>query len=563
MKRFASTFAALALLAAAGQAAPLDSKNVAADAKWVVHIDVDAIRDSHVVKKAFETCPLLKNESGKHFDKLREKIGIDLRKDLHGITLYGRDTEKTHGVAIVFTKVEQKLLLDKAAHASDHKVTRHGKIDIHSWTQKCCDKTHTAAGAFYKPDVLVFAASVEGVAAAIDVLDGKSPGITDPKSPLGGHVSPGATVLARAIAIRPETRCPILKQAASFRVSLGERDGKSFYHASLVMKSPEAAAQVKAINDGVKAITSLKFSGNADVMKLINGLQVTVKDNTVHVRWEASADDVWTVVDKLAKKAAEHFKQGGACPFSKDGKGECPFAHGAAKAAGKCPAGCQCPVCKAKAAADAKAKSANKCPPGCQCPACKAKAATDAKAKSAGKCPPGCQCPACKAKAAAEAKAKSAGKCPLGCQCPACKAKATAEAKAKCPVTFTIEAGRTVLNAGTLTITNKGGEAEVKGKCPPGCQCPACKAKTEGTIKLDGIKAKFKGRTNRNGTLEGTLEFEGTLELKCDGKAKCDCPAGCQCPACKGKAEAKGGCPAGCQCPACKAKAEAKAKAGK
>jgi len=52
-------------------------------------------------KKAFETCPLLKNESGKHFDKIRETMGVDLRKDLHGITVYGLDTDKTHGVAIV------------------------------------------------------------------------------------------------------------------------------------------------------------------------------------------------------------------------------------------------------------------------------------------------------------------------------------------------------------------------------------------------------------------------------------------------------------------------------
>src|SRR5208283_2434536 len=145
MKRFAATFAALALLAAVGQAAPLDSKNVSADAKWVVHVDVDAVRDSQVVQKAFDTCPMLK-DSGKHFEILREKIGLDLRTDLHGITLYGRDTEKTHGVAIVFATVNQKLLLEKAEKATDHKVTKHGSIDIHSWTQKGGRKTHTAAG---------------------------------------------------------------------------------------------------------------------------------------------------------------------------------------------------------------------------------------------------------------------------------------------------------------------------------------------------------------------------------------------------------------------------------
>ena len=140
-------------------------------------------------------------ESGKHFDMIRDKIGVDLRKDLHGITLYGPDTDKTHAVAIVFSTVNQKLLLEKAAKATDHKVTKHGEIDIHSWTQKHGAKTDTAAGAFYKPDVLVFAASVEGVAKAIDVLDGKSPGITDPKSPLAGRRPAGSTFVVRAIAI--------------------------------------------------------------------------------------------------------------------------------------------------------------------------------------------------------------------------------------------------------------------------------------------------------------------------------------------------------------------------
>ena len=108
MKFFASAFALMALYAAVGQAAPLETKNIAADAKWVVHVDVDAIRDSKIVQKAFETCPELK-ESGKHFDMIRDKIGVDLRKDLHGMTLYGPDTDKTHAVAIVFSTVDQKL----------------------------------------------------------------------------------------------------------------------------------------------------------------------------------------------------------------------------------------------------------------------------------------------------------------------------------------------------------------------------------------------------------------------------------------------------------------------
>ncbi len=322
MKLAVSTFAVLALIAAVGQAAPLETKNVAANTKWVVHIDVDAIRDSLVVKKAFQTCPVLKSEAGKHFDMIRDKIGIDLRKDLHGITLYGPDTDKTHAVAIVFSTANQQLLLDKVEHETDHGVTKYLDVDIHSWTPKhdrhsYGGQSHAAAGAFYKPDVLVFAANVAGVAKAIDVLDGKSPGITDAKSLLGGRPPAGSTLVVRSYAIPASPKSPILKEIDSFRIALGESGGKSFYRASAVMKSPEAATQVKAVNDGLKALGALRFSGDADVMKLVDALETTVSGKDLRVRWDASADDVWKVLEKVGKKAAEHFLQHG-------GKGTAP-----------------------------------------------------------------------------------------------------------------------------------------------------------------------------------------------------------------------------------------------
>ena len=319
MKRFVFAFAALALFAAVGQAAPLELKNVAADAKWVVHINVDAVRDSQIVKKAFETCPMLK-DSGKHFDMIRDKVGIDLRKDLHGITLYGPDTDKTHGVAIVYSACNQKLLLDMVAKATDHKVTKHGAIEIHSWTDKHGGKTHTAAGAFYKPYVMVFASCEKGVAVAIDVLDGKSPG--GPKGALAGAPPAGATVIVRSCAIPQDARCPISKQIESFRIAMGENDGKSFYRATAVMKTPETATQVKSIIDGFKALGTLRFSNDADVMKLVNGLQTTVQDKTLRIRWEASTGDVWTVIEKVAKKIEERIKKGGGKAHAKPGTGK-------------------------------------------------------------------------------------------------------------------------------------------------------------------------------------------------------------------------------------------------
>ena len=309
MKYVVAPLAALVLfMTAAAQAAPFQSKDIAADSKWVIHVDVDAIRESYIVKKAFETCPQLK-DADKHFDKIREKIGIDLRKDLHGITLYGPDADHKHAVAIVYATVDQKLLLEKAEKASDHKVRKHGDFEIHSWSMKHGSKSDTAAGAFYKSDALVFAADAERVGKAIDVMDGSAKGITALNSPLGGRAIAGATVIIRAFDLPANEHCPLMKQAKSIRVAMGENNGKSFYRVRLVMKSSEPAEQLKTIAEGFKAMASLRFSGDADMMKLVNGLTTTVRESTFNVRWEAPVEDVWTAAEKMAKKAEEHVKK--------------------------------------------------------------------------------------------------------------------------------------------------------------------------------------------------------------------------------------------------------------
>jgi hypothetical protein len=294
--------AAVLGLAALGRAEPVELKQVAADAKWLVHVDVDAMRASIVVQKAYCKCMEVHKDAQKHFDKVQETLGLDLKKDLHGITVYGKDLDKHHGVLIVHADVNQKLLLEKAQKAPDHKVAKCGSYEIHSWTQKHGKESRTVYGTFFKPNVLVFAGCASAIHAALDVLDGKSPGITDQKSPLAGRLPPGATLIIRASAIGPQIKCPILKEADSFRVTLGENQGESFYRARLTMKSSEAADQVKAVVEGFRAMVGLARGSDAETMKLVNALKVTTQDKAVRIAWSAPAEEVWTAIEKASKE---------------------------------------------------------------------------------------------------------------------------------------------------------------------------------------------------------------------------------------------------------------------
>jgi hypothetical protein len=318
-------------LATIGRAEPLDLKKVAADAKWVVHVDVDALRHSVVYDKAYKKCMEMHKEAAEHMDKLPGMIGMDPRKDLHGITVYGKDFDKRKGVLIVHADVNQKLLKEKAAKAPDYKMTKCGDYEVHSWTMKCHQGTQTVSGTFFKPNVMVFGGSQDAVEAALAVLAGKSPGIAGGESPLAGRTLPGSMFIARAGAVDPKTRCPVLKQADSYRVALGENDGQSFYRARLNMKSTEAVAQVKAITEGFRAVVSLNKGMDPEVLKLIDGLKVAGEGKTLTLSWSAKADGVWAAIEKAAKKMGEHKWKGA-------GNGSCPM-HGDAHKGKPCPLG--------------------------------------------------------------------------------------------------------------------------------------------------------------------------------------------------------------------------------
>jgi hypothetical protein len=299
-----------------GQTAPLDVKHVCGHAKWVAHLDVDAVRDSAVVQKAYQQCMEKHPEAAKAFDFAKVMIGMDLRKDVHGITAYGPQICKPIGIVIVLADMDQKVLEDKAKLGPDYMLTTYGNFKLHSWTHKKGGKQMHATGAFFSPKVLVFGGSVEQVKGALDVLSGKAENLGGKHSALVADVAPGTTFVHRAIDLSANTKCPVLKQAESFQAAMGENKGESFYQARIVMKTGDAAENVKASIDGLKGLVALGTALEPDTAKLISALKVTREDKTVVVKWSASADAVWAEIVKMAKKMQE-CKAKGQCPWAK------------------------------------------------------------------------------------------------------------------------------------------------------------------------------------------------------------------------------------------------------
>lgn len=282
-------------------AAPLDLAAVPADAKWLMHLDMDAARNSVVVQRGGERMMKKNPQAGVMVDVVSQMVGMDPRKDLRDLTAYGVDTDKRNGVMIVRAKANREFLTRMVEKAADHKTMKHGDYTLHAWTHKRDGHSGPMVGAFYKDDVMVFARTEAAVKSALDVLDGRQAAVTG-NAGLAGRVRPGSIVVARATAVDPGTRCPVLKQGQGFRVALGEHEGKSFHRARMDMTTPAAADDVENVIKGFTSLAGLQWGGEADVMKevakLVGTTKAVVDGATCTISWDADAEEVWKVVER-------------------------------------------------------------------------------------------------------------------------------------------------------------------------------------------------------------------------------------------------------------------------
>jgi hypothetical protein len=283
-------------LTALAQAKPLDLNHVPADVQWVAHMDVDAMRASPVIEKAFQAASEeWPDQLEGHMDRLHDEFGLDLQNGLHSITVYGKQLGEPTGVLIANVDVNKELLEWNMKDAPGYSGTTHGKHTLHSWT----DHHGPMTGVFYTPTTLVFGRSVADVSAALDVLDGKSASLATKKSSLSAKLPENAMFVGRAVGVAestiPSDESPLVKQTESIAVAFGINGDEVWLDADLVAKSAETAPLFKHVLDGARDMAILEFGANNPAMsKLLNTFTLNISGKSVNARWRAPADELWT-----------------------------------------------------------------------------------------------------------------------------------------------------------------------------------------------------------------------------------------------------------------------------
>ena len=134
MRSLGFAMAALLFVANGAGAAPLDLKQVPAEARWLVLVDVDGARTADGWRQAHEQ---FWEQNGAALGPILDIAGLDLKNGWHGLTIYATQvaTEKKpadfRGAAIVSLDFDRPKLAEKLKTLAGDKLTAHGPHAIY------------------------------------------------------------------------------------------------------------------------------------------------------------------------------------------------------------------------------------------------------------------------------------------------------------------------------------------------------------------------------------------------------------------------------------------------
>ena len=313
MRRIAALTVMVLLSAGYASAAAMAPQDIGADAKWFGHVNFEALRSLKLVQDLKDKCPVHQHWQAK-MQELSQKLGMNPMEDVLGITLYSNRYGGHVGVGLVYVKNldRQKMVgLLKEKHP-DCKTSEYGSRTLYTWKVKYQGKKMDLTGTFASDTLIAIGADAERVKAALDVLDGKKPGLAK-DAPLLQGIPETALIASRGIDVpeeyRKTSRCPVLQNCKSGSVVWTEKDGEITGKFDFITDSEATAKNFKAIVDGFKALSALRYNYLPAVMKLTDAITCETKGESFTATFATSTTDIESAVNAVVEQKAEHAKK--------------------------------------------------------------------------------------------------------------------------------------------------------------------------------------------------------------------------------------------------------------
>lgn len=288
------------------EGAPLKCADVGAEPARLLHIDFDAMREAYVGK--YLLYQLDKPEMHSNMVAFQSIFSFDLRRQLHGMTIYSASSTPNDSVVITYADFEPtqlvKLLTSRDAAFT---ITNHQHV-IYSWIDK--NKNSGVPDGVRKyaaivGDSLIAANAQRSVIDALAVVDGSTPSFSPSKAKTEFDTT-GVTnfVLASAQNLEflgPDSNMALLKLSKGVKLTASESDEVLKATLTVDAGDEQTARQMSLVAQGL--ITGLGLQKeNPLAAKLAGGMTTQLEANRFQVKLSVSSEDVMVALKAYNQK---------------------------------------------------------------------------------------------------------------------------------------------------------------------------------------------------------------------------------------------------------------------
>lgn len=307
-----ATLLLLGLLPSASHA-QVASIGVPENSKFVVHVNMDAVRKSALGNKLLlmatgEAAKAVVDETGNEagLEMINEALGFDPLKEIRSLTIVGDDFENPRPQLVLSLGKTTGNLEGMALGLPEYESSEHGKYTIHtaaSGDERAFAAIHTDKAGRKK---IVGATTHDEVTAMLDQLDVATAG----QNQRAVEVGDKALVHIRLLELPTEEfgegpQQNIIKLLKDFVVTIDDADGNFELNVQLTTENKKQAEQIQQMAQGLIAMASFIQSDQHDeelqqLQQVLQGLRIKRDNKSVHLTVQVPTDEV---IDFLREEA--------------------------------------------------------------------------------------------------------------------------------------------------------------------------------------------------------------------------------------------------------------------
>jgi hypothetical protein len=251
MKSINTHLLSLFLISPLASAGELQPAQIPATAKWLVHANLEEMRDSEAGKQLFAR---VEADHGDGLRAFQRMFSLHPINDLTGITLFGNG-QPEQAVALIAGKFDRGHIEDVLKGAEEYSTADHGDLLIHTWR----DKGILQHAAFFNDTLLVFSRQEQNLKQSLAVLKAGGEGSTEDELFRASVGKPLLDMRGRIGDLTlPADAARVLGKLQGLRLTTSEEEERLVVRVTMEADSEANAGRIHRILDGLFAFAEME-----------------------------------------------------------------------------------------------------------------------------------------------------------------------------------------------------------------------------------------------------------------------------------------------------------------